>query len=104
MNVDYLEANQLSTKIVDNNEDEDSRSRTCYHIPSFDEFDMKSYRESLGMTQKEFAKTHDINIATLRKWERSASDPIFGDDFKKILSSWLNIKIRSNMSQPKISE
>lgn len=63
--------------------------RACYVIPSFQDFDIKEYRKSLNMSQADFAKEHNISLGTLKKWERSSSQPIFGDALKRILNSWI---------------
>lgn len=66
---------------------------SCYLVPSFDDFDIAEYRKSLGMSQPQFAKEHDISLGTLRKWERHSSEPIFGAAMKKILHGWVNYKL-----------
>lgn len=62
--------------------------RQCYVIPSLDDFDIAKYRKSLKMTQAKFAEAHDINLGTLKKWERHSSEPI-GEGFKRVLNAWL---------------
>lgn len=64
--------------------------RLCAVIPSFDEFDVARYRKSLGMSQREFAQAHEISLGTLKKWEISASTPVFSHPFRKILQAWAN--------------
>lgn len=37
--------------------------------------DITRYRESTGMSQREFAEAFDLPLSTLRKWEQQVSEP-----------------------------
>lgn len=53
-----------------------SRGKTTsarVHIPA--EIDVKSMRQRLGMTQKEFADAYKIPVGTLRDWEQGRRSP-----------------------------
>lgn len=41
----------------------------------FDALDVRKIRESVGMTQIQFASNFGISIATLRNWEQGRSEP-----------------------------
>jgi hypothetical protein len=59
------------------------------------EFDIHLFRKSLQMTQRQFAYHYDINIATVKRWEKWAN-PTFDDTFKKILIDYLALPNHSS--------
>ena len=43
------------------------------------------------MTQAEFAKFYEIELATLKRWENKKNDMTFNAKVKKIVSDWQNL-------------
>lgn len=73
------------------NPDPTIEGRNCYRFPSLVDFEISVYRQSLGMSQPEFALAHNISVSTLRSWERHASEPsLRSPGVKEILSNWIN--------------
>jgi DNA-binding transcriptional regulator YiaG len=73
------------------NPDSMLEGRNCYTFPTLADFEISVYRQSLGMSQSEFALAHNISVSTLRSWERHASEPsLRNPGVKEILSSWIN--------------
>ena len=52
--------------------DEDLSSEQIHHV---DEPDPRAIRNSLGVTQREFAKLLDVSVGTVRNWEQGRRSP-----------------------------
>ena len=50
-------------------------SAEAYHVHSQDEIDVKSIRESFGMSQNQFAAYLGFSVRTLQEWEQGRSVP-----------------------------
>jgi DNA-binding transcriptional regulator YiaG len=71
--------------------DQPLSNNACYPGRSIEEFGMKEFRLEKGMTQVEFAKFYEIELATLKRWENKKNDMTFNAKVKKIVSDWQNL-------------
>lgn len=67
-------------------DDADVNLHACVRV---DDFDIAAYRRSIGMSQLEFAKFHDISVGTLRQWEQQRAAPLLNRSVKKIFMGWV---------------
>ena len=73
------------------NSDAVTQGKVCYTFPNIANFEIAAYRQSLGMSQSQFAKTHKISVSTLQKWERHINEPSLKNiEVKQILSEWVS--------------
>jgi DNA-binding transcriptional regulator YiaG len=58
------------------------------------EFDVRRYREELGLSQSAFSRQMEVPIDTLKKWEGGKVEPTFGGRFRAVLDGWLQRELR----------
>jgi DNA-binding transcriptional regulator YiaG len=60
--------------------------QSCVLTPLMSAQDIKNFRHSRGLTQKQFADAYGINLRTLKRWEgEDVVSPRFTAPFQKLL-------------------
>jgi DNA-binding transcriptional regulator YiaG len=62
----------------------------CLLAPRLTSEQIRKYRESLQMTQREFASRFGVPLGTLRRWEQGENAPRAGASFLRLWNEVLN--------------